>query len=41
MTRVAFQGELGAFSQVAAAQLAGKRFTPVPLPWQTENATRP
>jgi prephenate dehydratase len=32
MTRVAFQGELGAFSQVAAAQLAGNRFTPVPLP---------
>ncbi len=32
MMRVAFQGELGAFSQVAAAQLAGKRFTPVPLP---------
>lgn len=32
MKRVAFQGELGAFSQVAAAQLAGARFTPVPLP---------
>jgi prephenate dehydratase len=30
--RVAFQGELGAFSQVAAEQLAGERFTPVPLP---------
>lgn len=30
--RVAFQGELGAFSQVAAEQLAGKKFTPVPLP---------
>lgn len=32
MTRIAFQGELGAFSQVAAEQLAGGRFTPVPLP---------
>lgn len=32
MMRVAFQGELGAFSQVAAEQLAGKKFTPVPLP---------
>ena len=30
--RVAFQGELGAFSQVAAEQLGGKKFTPVPLP---------
>lgn len=29
--RIAFQGELGAFSQVAARQLAGESFTPVPL----------
>lgn len=28
--RTSFQGELGAFSQVAAAQLAGKYFIPVP-----------
>jgi prephenate dehydratase len=32
LNRVAFQGELGAFSQVAAAQLAGEKFTPLPLP---------
>ena len=32
MMRIAFQGELGAFSQVAAEQLGGKKFTPVPLP---------
>jgi prephenate dehydratase len=31
MKRVAFQGELGAFSQVAAQQLAGQNFTPVPF----------
>lgn len=31
--RVAFQGELGAFSQQAVAQLCGKRATPVPQPW--------
>jgi len=30
--RVSFQGEPGAFSQVAAGQLAGENFTPVPLP---------
>jgi prephenate dehydratase len=30
--RVSFQGEAGAFSQVAARQLAGEDFTPVPLP---------
>jgi prephenate dehydratase len=30
-TRAAFQGELGAFSQVAAGQLAGGDFIPVPL----------
>jgi len=29
---VAFQGELGAFSQVAARQLAGEECVPVPLP---------
>ena len=29
---VSFQGELGAFSQVAARQLAGEDFTPAPLP---------
>jgi prephenate dehydratase len=29
--RIAFQGELGAFSQVAAAQLAGESFVPVPF----------
>lgn len=29
--RVAFQGELGAFSQVAARQLAGDDFIPVPM----------
>jgi prephenate dehydratase len=29
--RVAFQGELGAFSQVAASQLAGEDFIPVPF----------
>jgi prephenate dehydratase len=29
--RIAFQGELGAFSQVAAAQLAGELFVPVPF----------
>jgi len=29
--RIAFQGELGAFSQVAAAQLAGGDFVPVPF----------
>lgn len=32
MKRVAFQGELGAFSQVAAIQLAGEKINPVPLP---------
>lgn len=32
MMRVAFQGEPGAFSQVAAEQLVEKKFTPVPLP---------
>jgi prephenate dehydratase len=31
--RVAFQGELGAFSQVAVRQLAGARAKPVPQPW--------
>src|SRR5262245_36127671 len=31
--RVAFQGELGAFSQVAVRQLAGERAIPVPQPW--------
>ncbi len=31
-TRVSFQGELGAFSQVAASQLAGPDMIPVPLP---------
>lgn len=30
--KVSFQGELGAFSQVAARQLAGDDFIPVPLP---------
>lgn len=30
--RVSFQGELGAFSQVAAVQLAGEEIVPVPLP---------
>jgi prephenate dehydratase len=30
--RAAFQGELGAFSQVAARKLAGADFIPVPLP---------
>jgi prephenate dehydratase len=30
--RAAFQGELGAFSQVAASQLAGDDFIPVPFP---------
>ena len=30
--RVSFQGECGAFSQVAAGQLAGADFVPVPLP---------
>jgi len=30
--RVSFQGELGAFSQVAVRQLAGEDFIPVPLP---------
>jgi prephenate dehydratase len=30
--KVSFQGEPGAFSQVAARQLAGEDFTPVPLP---------
>src|SRR5258708_5164031 len=30
--RVAFQGELGAFSQVAASRLAGETAIPVPLP---------
>ena len=30
--RVAFQGELGAFSQVAAARLAGSEIIPEPLP---------
>ena len=29
---VSFQGELGAFSQMAARQLAGEDFVPVPLP---------
>jgi len=29
--RVAFQGELGAFSQVAARQLAGEEFAPAPM----------
>jgi prephenate dehydratase len=29
--RIAFQGELGAFSQIAAGQLAGGDFTPVPI----------
>jgi prephenate dehydratase len=29
--KIAFQGELGAFSQVAAAQLAGAPFVPVPF----------
>jgi len=29
---VAFQGEAGAFSQIAATQLAGSAFVPVPLP---------
>lgn len=31
--RVAFQGELGAFSQVAVRQLLGPRAIPVPQPW--------
>ncbi len=30
--RVSFQGELGAFSQVAARRLAGEEFVPLPLP---------
>ena len=30
--RVAFQGELGAFSQVAARRLAGENAEPIPLP---------
>lgn len=30
--RISFQGELGAFSQVAAQQLAGADFAPAPLP---------
>src|ERR1700744_1476551 len=30
--RIAFQGELGAFSQVAARQLAGDNCIPVPMP---------
>jgi prephenate dehydratase len=29
--RTAFQGELGAFSQVAAGQLAGENFVPIPM----------
>jgi prephenate dehydratase len=31
--RVAFQGELGAFSQVAVRQLVGNHAKPVPQPW--------
>jgi len=31
-SRAAFQGELGAFSQVAARRLAGDGFVPVPMP---------
>src|SRR5882724_9906820 len=30
--RISFQGELGAFSQVAAEELGGQQITPVPLP---------
>jgi len=32
LRRISFQGEAGAFSQVAAGQLAGGEFVPVPLP---------